>query len=116
MVKHTEKMLCVYWIKSGPKRYIGKTTNGAQHRLKQHNGEIVGGAKTTKLEPGQKPWVIKRVVTGFRGDTEALRFEHALKFEFNKHERVGGKNEAQRMLALEHTIAQPCWEGKLTYV
>ena len=109
-------MLCVYWIKSGPKRYIGYTTNGAQHRLRQHNREISGGAGTTKLKPGQKPWVIKRVVTGFRGTIEAQRFERALKFEFNKHERAGGKNEAQRMLALETTIAQPCWGGKLTYV
>jgi hypothetical protein len=116
MVQHTEKMLCVYWIKSGAKRYIGKTVNGAQHRLRQHNGEIGGGAWTTRLKPGQKPWVIIHVVTGFRDATEALCFEWQLQNQFKKHERVGGHNHPQRMIALEYTIAQPRWEGKLTYI
>jgi hypothetical protein len=107
--------LCVYWIKSGPKRYIGKPSKGVNHRLKQHNGELRGGAKTTRLKPGQKPWVVKHVVIGFTHEIQALRFEYALRREFKQHEKTG-RNNAQRMLALETTIAQPHWGGKLTYI
>lgn len=53
--------------------YIGFSINPL-HRIRQHNGEILGGAKKTlKL----RPWDIVCVITGFTSKTYALQFEWA---------------------------------------
>jgi structure-specific endonuclease subunit SLX1 len=51
--------------------YVGKTVNPA-HRLRQHNGEIAGGAKRTRYG---RPWRFACIVSGFKTPTDALRFE-----------------------------------------
>jgi predicted GIY-YIG superfamily endonuclease len=51
--------------------YIGYTTNFPR-RIRQHNGEIVGGAK--KTEKG-RPWVPICQIKGFYDNSSALRFE-----------------------------------------
>jgi len=66
----------VYWIQSGSKNYIGATVSPAR-RLRQHNGEITGGARRTR---NKGPWSFFCVVTGFRTWREALQFEWAFKF------------------------------------
>ncbi|CDH49839.1 structure-specific endonuclease subunit slx1 [Lichtheimia corymbifera JMRC:FSU:9682] len=53
--------------------YIG-TTPDPVHRLRQHNGEIVQGAK--KTENG-RPWEMVMFVYGFPNDSFALQFEWA---------------------------------------
>jgi len=55
--------------------YIG-TTNDLQRRLRQHNGEISGGAKSTR---GRGPWKIGFVISGFMDRKHALQFEWAAK-------------------------------------
>jgi predicted GIY-YIG superfamily endonuclease len=69
-------MAVVYILKSTQynKTYIGCTVD-MTHRLRQHNGEIVGGAKKTSK---WRPWEIIMVVTGFTDRSQALRFEYRL--------------------------------------
>jgi len=56
------------------KIYVGYTIN-VTHRLRQHNGEIVGGAKKTKYG---RPWRIICVIKGFFEVSAALRFEYRM--------------------------------------
>jgi predicted GIY-YIG superfamily endonuclease len=54
--------------------YIGYTTD-FKHRLRQHNGEIKGGAKKTSKH---RPWVPICLIRGFLEKSSALRFEYRL--------------------------------------
>ena len=51
--------------------YIGATVSLAR-RLRQHNGELVGGARATQRS---RPWRIKATCKGFDSWRDALRFE-----------------------------------------
>lgn len=67
----------VYILKSlsfPGKSYVG-STNDPGRRLRQHNGELAGGAKRTRYNG---PWAFCCHVTGFKSRTEALQFEWAL--------------------------------------
>lgn len=70
--------LC-YTLLSADKRctYVG-ITNCMPRRLRQHNGELVGGAKYTTRCSGRQPWSVACTVTGFRTKVEALQFEWRL--------------------------------------
>lgn len=65
-----------YILKSGVanKTYIGYTVNFSR-RIRQHNGEIVGGAKRTGR---WRPWSPICVIEGFYDASSALRFEYRL--------------------------------------
>lgn len=65
--------------------YVGCTTE-VPRRLRQHNGEIVGGAKFTAQ---YRPWRLKAVFGPYTGQSEAMKAERALK---------KGKRGAQRPL------------------
>ena len=55
--------------------YVGCTNNLAR-RIRQHNGEIVGGGKyTEKL----RPWVPRAVYGPYEGRSAAMKAEYALK-------------------------------------
>ena len=66
-------MHSVYLIKSLSKNrtYIGYTTD-INKRIRQHNGEIKGGAKYTSAG---RPWIIILVITGFPAKSAALQYE-----------------------------------------
>jgi predicted GIY-YIG superfamily endonuclease len=65
----------VYLIKNELGRtYVGCTIRGVSKRLRQHNGEISGGADQTR---GRGPWTVVYLVSGFRTRQEALQFEYA---------------------------------------
>ncbi len=51
--------------------YIGYSVD-IYHRLRQHNGEIVGGAKKTRYK---RPWQIICHISGFGDKVSALQFE-----------------------------------------
>ena len=51
--------------------YLG-ITNNLTRRLRQHNGEIAGGAQRTKTD---RPWVVRATVSPFCSISDALRFE-----------------------------------------
>ncbi|OTB18234.1 hypothetical protein K445DRAFT_315031 [Daldinia sp. EC12] len=56
--------------------YIGSTPNPPR-RLKQHNGEVKGGAART-AKSKLRPWEMVGLVSGFPGMVTALKFEWAL--------------------------------------
>lgn len=66
----------VYLIRSKifNKFYIGYTTN-IKKRLRQHNGEISGGAKKTQRH---RPWEYVLYITGFPYEKTALQYEFCI--------------------------------------
>lgn len=65
-----------YIIRNGCSTYAGVSPDPVR-RLRQHNGEISGGAKyTTGRGPG---WTHVCLVRGFRNKIEAMQFEWAVK-------------------------------------
>jgi predicted GIY-YIG superfamily endonuclease len=106
-------MFCVYWIKSGSKHYIGATKD-IENRLRQHNGEIGGGAWKTLLSPKEAKWKVVHIVPGFATWRDCLRFEYAFKHQTKIHLRIG-HNKTQRVRALEATLSLPQW-SHLAYV
>jgi len=70
--------VCYLLLSPGTGRtYIGVTTKRCR-RLRQHNGEIVGGAKYTRRG---RPWIMVCCVNGFPEYRNALQFEWAWKYE-----------------------------------
>lgn len=63
----------IYLLKSESTRrtYIGYTVD-LERRLRQHNGEITGGAKYTRYG---RPWSLVLYVTGFPDMKTALQYE-----------------------------------------
>ena len=77
MSKKTTEYMCyiLQSLKYPNRTYVGFTVDFVR-RLRQHNGEIKGGAKATY---GLKPLVILSVITGFKDKHTALSFEYYLK-------------------------------------
>lgn len=59
--------------------YIGCTTD-PDRRLRQHNREIKGGARSTLKYYGH--WYIHMVLSGFKDRAEAMRWERIVKIRF----------------------------------
>ena len=72
----SQKRYFVYWIQSSNRAYIGATVDPPK-RLRQHNGEIAGGAARTR---NRGPWHFECVISGFRTWKEALQYEWAAKY------------------------------------
>lgn len=70
------KMHCCYLITTEKRDriYIGYTVD-FERRLRQHNGEITGGAKKTSK---YRPWYPLVLISGFEDNHQALRFEYRL--------------------------------------
>lgn len=64
----------IYLLSNGSRTYVGSTTD-PKRRLRQHNGEIRGGARATR---GFK-WRLVAVVSGFKNRSEACRWEKLIK-------------------------------------
>uniref|UniRef100_A0A5B6YMS0 GIY-YIG domain-containing protein n=1 Tax=Davidia involucrata TaxID=16924 RepID=A0A5B6YMS0_DAVIN len=72
--KSSKQSWCAYLILSTNipiKTYVGVTTNFSR-RLKQHNGELKGGAKASCAG---RPWVCACIIRGFNDHSEACEFE-----------------------------------------
>ena len=86
--------------------YVGATVN-LDHRLRQHNGEIKGGAHATtiKVKRGHQ-WNRVLHIEGFPTWQCALQFEWALKFQSRKFakQRLYSPMEC-RMLGLEALLS-----------
>ena len=83
----------------GPLTYVG-CTNNFSRRIRQHNGEIKGGAKcTTKACLQGAFWNPIVFAVGFIDNKEALSFEWHWKFETRKIK--SGLRTERRFTALE---------------
>ena len=60
-----------YVLSNGTRTYVG-ITNKIERRLRQHNGEIKGGARATA---NRGPWFLKAQITNFKNKGQALSFE-----------------------------------------
>lgn len=96
---------CVYLLQSTtrPRRtYVGCTCRGARHRLRQHNGELCGGARQTQTG---RPWAVRTLIVGFRTRQEALQFEFAWRRVHRRGRHVyslrGRRNSLQKLLTME---------------
>ena len=88
----------VYWIQSGPRAYIGATVD-PRKRLRQHNGELVGGAARTR---NRGPWHFHCVISGFRSWKEALQYEWAAKYYTRRARGIHARTEAMEILNRRH--------------
>lgn len=83
-----------YFLRSdkAPQRTYSGSTNDFPHRLRQHNGLLVGGAKMTE---STRPWRPALIIYGFPSQSSALRFEY---FTKTKHTKIDaeGLNALQR--------------------
>ena len=71
--------------------YLGVTVNIIR-RIRQHNGELVGGAKYTSSNKGKGEWILKTIVNDLT-KSEALSFERIIK---NKRRKGKGKTPLDR--------------------
>lgn len=70
----TDHMCYILYSQVANKTYIGYTVDFSR-RIRQHNGEIVGGAKRTSR---WRPWKPLCIIKGFYDNSSALRFEYRL--------------------------------------
>lgn len=85
-INFPDKHICYVIISlNHNKIYIGYTVD-FQKRLRQHNGEITGGAKKTCK---YAPWKLLCFVKGFIDNHMALRFEYRMhKMMKNNHTKI----------------------------
>lgn len=89
----------VYWIVCGRRNYVGATVD-PHRRLRQHNGEIDGGARRTQ----GGTWTFRCIVKGFRTWREALQFEWAFKRVCRRC-----RTDADRARALDTLMRRERW-------
>ena len=82
-----------YILKCNNYTYNG-CTNNFKRRIRQHNGEIKGGAKCTSK---RGPWEPYCIITGFKDNIEALQTEWRIK-------RVEGRRRAPKYCGAEGRI------------
>ncbi|CAA3018051.1 Hypothetical predicted protein [Olea europaea subsp. europaea] len=90
------------------KTYVGVTYNFSR-RLKQHNGELKGGAKASRAG---RPWICACLVQGFRNKSKAYEFESKWKSVSRKLPRKRKVSKVEKeaadngpMLLLQHRHA-----------
>ncbi len=108
-----DKYYC-YILKSINPNHLNSTYNGSTNnlirRLRQHNGEIVGGAKATK---GKGPWIYIAIWEGFSSYKEALSCEWRIKHPTNTKIRPKKFNGVEgRIKSLNLLICLDCWTSK----
>lgn len=67
--------LYVLWSSTRRRTYVGITTDLAR-RLRQHNGEVAGGARSTRVG---RPWTVGASYGPFANRSLASKAERALK-------------------------------------
>jgi len=93
--------------------YNGFTVN-PKRRLRQHNQEIVGGAKYTKKH-GNKNWEMYVLITGFPDEINALQAEWRIKHPDGRRKRpVKYSSPAGRIKGLSEVLRLKQWTKQST--
>lgn len=98
----------VYFLKSlsSKRTYVGYTNN-IYRRIKQHNGELEGGAKRTKQG---RPWQVVCIISGFPTCNAALQFEYAWhQIRAPRRRTTNGSDGKRRYIKCPHITG--CKEG-----
>ena len=86
--------------------YVG-ITNNQERRLRQHNGELVGGAKYTKAKKGDGTWLfygwIKTNENNIFIKNRALKLEYRVKYLSRKN---NGSPIQKRLTAIEQILIE----------
>ncbi len=91
----SSKFLCyVLCSPSSNRTYVG-ITNNLHRRLRQHNGEILGGAKATR---GKGPWNVAMTIHGFQDKVQVMQFEWAVKHSRSKKGRTGAERRLSQIV------------------
>ena len=92
-------MYCCYVLRSrdGRRTYAGSTCDLAR-RLRQHNGDLRGGARATRAH---RPWAVCWGVRGVPDQRSALRFEWRLKQHRGGHANLRGPALQRRATFLD---------------
>jgi predicted GIY-YIG superfamily endonuclease len=96
MTKDGEWVVYVLSSVPNPMRTYAGSTNHLARRLRQHNGELTGGALATKTS---RPWKLAALVSGFgENKCRALRYEWFCKVKHytKKHGSVPGNTGPKR--------------------
>lgn len=84
---------CYCLVNDKGRTYVGFSTN-VDRRLRQHNGELVGGAKATH----GSTWTRICTITGFPTQQSALQFEW--KWKYVSRKAIGSSAVERRCAAL----------------
>jgi structure-specific endonuclease subunit SLX1 len=96
---------CYFLFSTNGQTYIGATVD-PDRRLRQHNGELVGGARATTMRVGEgQAWRRACLVSGFPDQRAALQFEWRWKSLSRKKEFRGLQPVERRIQALHELIA-----------
>ena len=98
--------LCYLLYNNDNKTYIG-STNNFKRRLRQHNCELVGGAKYTTAFKGTHGWSPIVKVEGFADKRVALSFEWRMKKRRNSQNKLKpAKGLSARIINIFEIIAE----------
>ena len=96
---------CYFLFSTNGQTYIGATVD-PDRRLRQHNGELVGGARATTMRVGEgQVWRRACLVSGFPDQRAALQFEWRWKSLSRKKELRELNPVDRRIQALHELIA-----------
>ena len=106
-------MYYCYLIKNNQYTYNG-STNDLKRRLRQHNGEISGGAKYTSSKEGK--WEYYCVMSGFPDKVNALQCEWRWKHCNGKPGKRDKKHcgPCGRIVGLNEVLFDPMWTKQST--
>ncbi|KAF7137281.1 hypothetical protein RHSIM_Rhsim07G0060200 [Rhododendron simsii] len=93
-LKHSWSVYLILSTNTPIKTYVGVTTNFSR-RLRQHNGELKGGAKASRIG---RPWVCACIIQGFMDRSEACVFESKWKILSRKLPRKKKIDETEKQL------------------
>jgi predicted GIY-YIG superfamily endonuclease len=95
-------------------RTYNGSTNNPIRRLRQHNGEIVGGARYTK-KYGNKSWRMYVLITGYPDHRNCLQSEWRIKKPNNRNRRGKYCTPKGRILGLCKVLKLNRWTGNSIY-
>ena len=102
------------YILANDQRTYNGSTNDPRRRLRQHNGELKGGARaTSRAGPG---WRVIALVAGFPDHVNALQCEWRIKCPSGRPglRETTWKGPAGRVRGLGHVLGLEKWTGQTT--